>query len=312
MANEQVFRVSCKQRPINANLLVRKFAMIETKRLLLRPFEVADAENVHRLLYLDREVADGWTTASCALFDVRRRIEKVAVWRHVKGYGYLAVVRAEDSALIGLVGLRRYKPGSDTSYLVFADDADRVGQNPDLIEADLTCAFGREFWGQGYAGEACEAMLAYGIIQHGIARVVNAIDSENERAIGLVRRLGFHIEPNYWSGGGVLASIHSEDFRRLREARAIAQPSKATILAEFRRIPGVGQAIAEDMWSIGLRSVNDLRGSSPELLYKSLCAVQKTRVDRCMLYVFRCAVYHASNTDHDPEKLKWWYWKDTK
>lgn len=32
--------------------------------------------------------------------------------------------------------------------------------------------------------------------------------------------------------------------------------------------------------------------------------------DRCVLYVFRCAVYYAEQEQHDPEKLKWWYWKD--
>lgn len=35
---------------------------------------------------------------------------------------------------------------------------------------------------------------------------------------------------------------------------------------------------------------------------------QSVQVDRCMLYVFRCAVYY----EHDPELLKWWNWKDNK
>jgi hypothetical protein len=29
-----------------------------------------------------------------------------------------------------------------------------------------------------------------------------------------------------------------------------------------------------------------------------------------VLYVFRCAVYFANNSTHDPELLKWWNWKD--
>lgn len=29
-----------------------------------------------------------------------------------------------------------------------------------------------------------------------------------------------------------------------------------------------------------------------------------------MKHVFRCAVYYAEHEEHDPEKLKWWYWKD--
>ncbi|MBW8041138.1 MAG: hypothetical protein FVQ85_14200 [Planctomycetes bacterium] len=31
-----------------------------------------------------------------------------------------------------------------------------------------------------------------------------------------------------------------------------------------------------------------------------------------MLYVIRCAIYYASNTDHDPKLLKWWNWRDKK
>ncbi|MFZ3382310.1 MAG: helix-hairpin-helix domain-containing protein, partial [Candidatus Methanoperedens sp.] len=63
---------------------------------------------------------------------------------------------------------------------------------------------------------------------------------------------------------------------------------------------------------IGLRSVEDLKENDPEKLYRELCERQGVQVDRCMLYVFRCAVYYASNKRHDPELLKWWNWKDNK
>jgi hypothetical protein len=33
-------------------------------------------------------------------------------------------------------------------------------------------------------------------------------------------------------------------------------------------------------------------------------------IDRCQLYVYRCAVYYAGTPGPDPEKLKWWNWKD--
>jgi hypothetical protein len=85
--------------------------------------------------------------------------------------------------------------------------------------------------------------------------------------------------------------------------------SKAKILKEFRKIPGVGKQIAEDFWDIGLRSLTDLKNSDPEMLYQTLCNFQGIKVDRCMLYVFRCAVYYASNENHDPNLLKCWNWK---
>jgi Pathogenicity locus len=90
----------------------------------------------------------------------------------------------------------------------------------------------------------------------------------------------------------------------------VAENDKQVVLREFRQIPGVGKSIAEDMWNLGLRSVADLKNQDPEDLYLRLCALQGTHVDRCMLYVFRCAVYYASNEAYDAELLKWWNWKD--
>ncbi len=79
---------------------------------------------------------------------------------------------------------------------------------------------------------------------------------------------------------------------------------------ELEQIPGVGKSIAEDLHHIGITSVDQLRGKDPEQLYRKLCDFKASPVDRCMLYVLRCAVYYASNSDPDPELLKWWNWKD--
>jgi hypothetical protein len=82
------------------------------------------------------------------------------------------------------------------------------------------------------------------------------------------------------------------------------------VLKDFRRIPGVGKAIAVDLWNLGLRSVDDLRGRDPQALYTDLEALAGQHMDRCMLYVLRCAVYFAETANPDPERLKWWNWKD--
>jgi hypothetical protein len=60
----------------------------------------------------------------------------------------------------------------------------------------------------------------------------------------------------------------------------------------------------------GRVSVEDLVGEDPENMYQNLCKLREQHIDRCVLYVFRCAVYYASNSVHDPELLKWWNWKD--
>ena len=79
---------------------------------------------------------------------------------------------------------------------------------------------------------------------------------------------------------------------------------------QLEQIPGVGRSIARDMGSIGINSVDDLKGLNAEELYQKLCDFKASTVDRCMLYVFRSAIYYAENTEHDPKLLKWWNWKD--
>ena len=86
--------------------------------------------------------------------------------------------------------------------------------------------------------------------------------------------------------------------------------TRETAIHELRQIPGVGRVIAEDLWNIGIRAVEDLRDGDPESLFARLCAYQGVQIDRCMLYVMRCAVYYASVDDPNPVLLKWWNWKD--
>ena len=82
------------------------------------------------------------------------------------------------------------------------------------------------------------------------------------------------------------------------------------VLKELRRIPGVGVSIAADLYSLGIHSIGDLRSKDPEELYLKLCSIRGMHIDRCVLYVLRCAVYFASHDRYDPELLKWWNWKD--
>jgi hypothetical protein len=79
---------------------------------------------------------------------------------------------------------------------------------------------------------------------------------------------------------------------------------------ELQQIPGVGPSIAQDLRDLGVGRVADLDSADPEELYERLCTLRGEHIDRCVLYVFRCAVYFASHDAHDPQRLKWWSWKD--
>lgn len=85
-----------------------------------------------------------------------------------------------------------------------------------------------------------------------------------------------------------------------------------TTISAMRSIPSVGASIAEDLWNVGVRSLADLAGRDPQDLYDRLCQLTGVQVDRCVLYVFRCAVYFASTPHPEPELLKWWRWRDAR
>lgn len=82
------------------------------------------------------------------------------------------------------------------------------------------------------------------------------------------------------------------------------------VLRSLTVIPGIGPSLAADLFSLGIRNVETLAGRDPEVLYKQLMKQVGGHVDRCALYVFRCAVYFAEEARPNPEKLKWWNWKD--
>ena len=79
---------------------------------------------------------------------------------------------------------------------------------------------------------------------------------------------------------------------------------------DLQTIPGVGPKLATGLRDLGYRSVADLAEADPEAMYQHLMDLRGHHVDRCVLYVFRCATYFARETEPDRELLKWWNWKD--
>jgi hypothetical protein len=89
------------------------------------------------------------------------------------------------------------------------------------------------------------------------------------------------------------------------------EKQKIKAIKELSIIPGVGKSLATDLWNIGISSVAELKGKDPEKLYEQSNAFAGVIQDRCVLYVFKCAVYYANTPQEqqEAEKLKWWNWK---
>lgn len=93
------------------------------------------------------------------------------------------------------------------------------------------------------------------------------------------------------------------------DGKSAPDPRREALKA-LQVIPGIGPSLARDLFRLGFREPADLQGADPGDMYARLMKLQGRHVDRCVLYAFRCAVYFAETPRPDPEKLKWWNWKD--
>ena len=60
-------------------------------------------------------------------------------------------------------------------------------------------------------------------------------------------------------------------------------------MSDLQTIPWVGEKIEKLLNDVGIHSMEDMRITDPEKLYDDLCDIKASPVDRCVLYVFRCA-----------------------
>lgn len=169
--------------------------VLETARLVLRPFRWADLEAFHRLAYADPEVAPWWTGRTKTIDEIResfaRKVEQVP-----GAPGWLAITLRATGSLVGGMGLQPWQPDEDTGWFIPEDPEDAPKRDPQVIEVELAYVLGREYWGHGYATEAGRAVLRYGFDELGAAKVLSPINSVNARSTGLAQRLGCRIRRN--------------------------------------------------------------------------------------------------------------------
>lgn len=86
--------------------------------------------------------------------------------------------------------------------------------------------------------------------------------------------------------------------------------NKNEILKELQKLPNVGPAVAGDLLSLGIKTIDDLKDKDPQKLYERLEKLSGQHVDRCMLYVMRSLIYMAKTGDRNPKRVLWWNFKD--
>jgi RimJ/RimL family protein N-acetyltransferase len=151
--------------------------VIETERLLLRRFTPEDLDDL-AVIFAKPEVfwfpeKRGLSRAETAEMLQARFIDP---WEE-QGFGHWAVIRKEDSRLIGYEGL------AIPRFL------------PEVLPAvELGYRFDPEAWGRGYATEGGAASLTYGFDVAGLDRIIAIYHIENVRSGLVMERLGMRVE----------------------------------------------------------------------------------------------------------------------
>ena len=147
-------------------------ALLQTPRLQLRPFSIADAPDFFQLNE-DPEVIR--YTGDRAFRDLKEARHFLQNYDHYQKYGYgrWAVIRRSDGAYLGWCGLK---------------------YSPNLKETDIGFRFFRSYWGQGYATEAAKVSLDYGLKDLGCPFIVGRAQKANSASIRVLEKIGMQ----YW------------------------------------------------------------------------------------------------------------------
>lgn len=90
-----------------------------------------------------------------------------------------------------------------------------------------------------------------------------------------------------------------------------AKPAKSRKTEALRRLqdlPGIGPRLADDLFMLGYRDPEDLKGANPVQMFRRLEKLARSAQDPCVFDAFQCAVYVASTEDPDPLLSHWWTW----
>lgn len=174
--------------------------VLETARLLLRPFVPEDLPAVHQLLDVDLAEAEMGTDGEQSLEERRRWLDWTVLnydqlaKLYQPPYGDRAIVLRETGTLIGACG---YVPclgpyGQVPILQAGAGAAAGVGST----EFGLFWAIAPTEQRRGYATEAGRALIDYAFDAFSLGRIIATTTHDNAASIGVMRKLGMTIDRN--------------------------------------------------------------------------------------------------------------------
>lgn len=145
--------------------------MIQTQRLILRPFEAQDASGLFDLNNDPEVLRYTGDVAFENLEAAEEFVRNYTVFADTK-MGRWAVLKADSGEFVGWCGLKPH----DEGYV------------------DVGFRFLRKEWSKGYATESAIAMLDYGFEELNLNLIVGRVAAENLASVRVLEKLGMQ----YW------------------------------------------------------------------------------------------------------------------
>jgi len=173
---------------------VRVALPIFTERLAMRPYEPGDLDQLHEVLYGD-PAAMALLGGARDLPGTRASIERSITQQELAGFSFWPVFERESGLLIGEAGLFPLAPGG-----------------PDIA---LGYAFGRNYWGRGYASEAAGSVLAEAFGPLGLLHLAAITREANTRSRNVLTKLGFRLDGtrHIWGAEQLYFTLEREDWK---------------------------------------------------------------------------------------------------
>jgi len=146
---------------------------LEADRLLLRKYEMADAEDIYRNWATDPEASRFWSWKLHKDLQETKSLLQGWINDYAKADNYhWVIVLKEISEAIGYIYLSEI--------------------NNEEKSASIHYLVSRKFWNKGMATEACRAVLAFSFIKIGIARIHTYHHIDNPASGKVMQKSGMH------------------------------------------------------------------------------------------------------------------------
>lgn len=163
--------------------------ILETDRLLLRPLELSDAEDMFAMDSNPEVHKYLWQNPTKTVDETIKIIENVRSQYKRNNIGRFAAILKETNEFIGWTGIKYIDDHIENGNTNFFDYGYRLNE---------------KFWGKGYATEASVAWLDYGFKQMNIDKMNAYTHSDNGASNHILQKIGMKFMEDYLDKDDVL------------------------------------------------------------------------------------------------------------